>query len=68
MFFEAVIANWLSQGKQPNGLLFRLQGFDKGETGCEVLWGISNVTDATNELSVQIDMYSLMVDVVFTDG
>lgn len=30
MFNEAVIANWLSNGKQPNGMIIRLQGFDKG--------------------------------------
>lgn len=33
MFFEAVIMNWLSNGKQPNGLMLRLQGFDKGVFG-----------------------------------
>ena len=33
MFFEAVIANWLSNGKQPNGMVVRLQGFDKGIFG-----------------------------------
>lgn len=30
MFSEAVIANWLSDGKQPNGMIIRIQGFDKG--------------------------------------
>lgn len=33
MFFEAVIMNWLSDGAQPNGMLLRLQGFDKGVFG-----------------------------------
>lgn len=32
-FFEAAIANWLSNGKQPNGMLVRLQGFDRGIFG-----------------------------------
>lgn len=30
LFNEAIIANWLSNGKQPNGMIIRLQGFDKG--------------------------------------
>ena len=29
MFNEAIIANWLSNGNQGNGMLVRLQGFDK---------------------------------------
>lgn len=33
MFYEAIIANWLSNGKQPNGMVVRLQGFDKGIFG-----------------------------------
>jgi pyruvate/2-oxoglutarate/acetoin dehydrogenase E1 component len=33
MFFEAIIANWLSNSKQPNGMIIRLQGFDKGIFG-----------------------------------
>eukprot|EP01051_Picozoa_sp_SAG22_P017305 SAG22_NODE_2638_length_2347_cov_2.305605_2_plen_230_part_00 len=33
MFFEAVIANWLTAGGQPNGMVIRLQGFDKGVFG-----------------------------------
>jgi len=33
MFFEAVITNWLSAGKQPCGMVIRLQGFDKGVFG-----------------------------------
>lgn len=33
MFFEAIISNWLSNGKQPNGMVIRLQGFDKGIFG-----------------------------------
>eukprot|EP01125_Pyxidicula_operculata_P010749 TRINITY_DN3538_c0_g1_i1.p1 TRINITY_DN3538_c0_g1~~TRINITY_DN3538_c0_g1_i1.p1 ORF type:complete len:755 (-),score=141.84 TRINITY_DN3538_c0_g1_i1:181-2445(-) len=33
MYFEAIISNWLSNGKQPNGMLIRLQGFDKGVFG-----------------------------------
>lgn len=33
MFFEAVISNWLSNGAQPNGMVIRLQGFDKGVFG-----------------------------------
>lgn len=33
MFFEGVIMNWLSNGKQTNGMVIRLQGFDKGKFG-----------------------------------
>eukprot|EP01126_Amoeba_proteus_P036444 TRINITY_DN3715_c0_g1_i1.p1 TRINITY_DN3715_c0_g1~~TRINITY_DN3715_c0_g1_i1.p1 ORF type:complete len:419 (-),score=97.14 TRINITY_DN3715_c0_g1_i1:81-1337(-) len=33
MFFEACISNWLSNGKQPNGMIIRLQGFGKGVFG-----------------------------------
>ncbi len=33
MFFEAIISNWLSNHKQPNGMIIRLQGFDKGVFG-----------------------------------
>lgn len=33
MFFEAVIMNWLSVGKRPNGMIIRMQGFDKGVFG-----------------------------------
>lgn len=33
MFFEAAIMNWLSQGRQPNGMIVRLQGFGKGIFG-----------------------------------
>eukprot|EP01052_Picozoa_sp_SAG31_P031815 SAG31_NODE_3414_length_4302_cov_20.546239_6_plen_94_part_00 len=33
MFFEAVIAHWLTAGNQPNGMVIRLQGFDKGVFG-----------------------------------
>lgn len=33
MFFEAVIMNWLSAGRQPCGMVIRLQGFDKGVFG-----------------------------------
>ena len=33
MFYEAAITNWLSNGKQPNGMFIRLQGFDKGVFG-----------------------------------
>ncbi len=29
MFYEAIIMNWLTNGKQPNGMIVRLQGFDK---------------------------------------
>eukprot|EP01065_Artemidia_motanka_P042786 TRINITY_DN5793_c1_g1_i1.p1 TRINITY_DN5793_c1_g1~~TRINITY_DN5793_c1_g1_i1.p1 ORF type:complete len:824 (+),score=262.69 TRINITY_DN5793_c1_g1_i1:72-2543(+) len=32
-FFEAAIFNWLSAGKQPNGMVIRLQGFDRGVFG-----------------------------------
>eukprot|EP00755_Sulcionema_specki_P025692 Sspe_Gene.83899::Locus_55048_Transcript_1_1_Confidence_1.000_Length_2406::g.83899::m.83899/K11381/bkdA; 2-oxoisovalerate dehydrogenase E1 component len=32
-YFEAAIFNWLSSGKQPNGMIFRLQGFDRGVFG-----------------------------------
>lgn len=33
MFAEAIIANWMSNGRQPNGMIIRLQGFDKGVFG-----------------------------------
>ena len=33
MFFEAIISNWLSNGQRPNGMIIRLQGFDKGVFG-----------------------------------
>jgi 2-oxoisovalerate dehydrogenase E1 component len=33
MFYEAIISNWLSNGNQPNGMIIRLQGFDKGVFG-----------------------------------
>ena len=33
MFTEACIMNWLSQGRQPNGMIFRLQGFGRGVFG-----------------------------------
>ena len=33
MFFESILMNWLSHGKQPNGLLIRLQGFGNGTFG-----------------------------------
>jgi len=32
-FFEAVIMHWLTDGKQPNGMIIRLQGFDRGVFG-----------------------------------
>jgi len=33
MFFEAVVMNWLSAGTRSNGMVIRLQGFDKGVFG-----------------------------------
>jgi len=33
IFFEACIMNWVSAGKQPCGMVIRLQGFDKGVFG-----------------------------------
>jgi 2-oxoisovalerate dehydrogenase E1 component len=33
MFYEAILMHWLSKGQQPNGMLIRLQGFDKGVFG-----------------------------------
>jgi hypothetical protein len=33
MFEEAAIMNWLSNGKQPNGMIIRLQGFGRGIFG-----------------------------------
>lgn len=33
MFTEACLLNWLSAGQQRNGMLIRLQGFDKGTFG-----------------------------------
>eukprot|EP00931_Biecheleriopsis_adriatica_P021941 TRINITY_DN14214_c1_g1_i2.p1 TRINITY_DN14214_c1_g1~~TRINITY_DN14214_c1_g1_i2.p1 ORF type:complete len:783 (-),score=164.15 TRINITY_DN14214_c1_g1_i2:115-2442(-) len=32
-FYEAAINYWLSDGKQPNGMIIRLQGFDRGVFG-----------------------------------
>lgn len=33
MFNELVLLNWLSNGRQPCGMVVRLQGFDKGIFG-----------------------------------
>ena len=33
MFFEAVLAHWLTNGRQPNGMMVRLQGFGDGVFG-----------------------------------
>ena len=33
MFFEAAVMHWLSNGTSPNGMVIRLQGFDKGVFG-----------------------------------
>ena len=33
MFFEMALMHWLSNGKQPNGLMIRLQGFGEGIFG-----------------------------------
>lgn len=33
MFYESAIAHWLSRGQQNNGMVIRLQGFDKGIFG-----------------------------------
>ena len=33
MFYEIGIMNWLSAGQQPNGMIIRLQGFDRGLFG-----------------------------------
>lgn len=33
MYYEAIITHWLTNGKQKDGLLIRLQGFDKGVFG-----------------------------------
>eukprot|EP00929_Paragymnodinium_shiwhaense_P077325 TRINITY_DN39818_c0_g2_i1.p1 TRINITY_DN39818_c0_g2~~TRINITY_DN39818_c0_g2_i1.p1 ORF type:complete len:777 (-),score=162.47 TRINITY_DN39818_c0_g2_i1:152-2482(-) len=33
MFYEACLMNWVSAGKQPAGMLVRMQGFDKGVFG-----------------------------------
>ena len=33
MFYEIGITNWLSNGQQPNGMVVRLQGFDRGLFG-----------------------------------
>jgi len=33
MFFEAIIMHWLSNGKSPNGMIIRLQGFGPGVFG-----------------------------------
>jgi len=33
LFFEAALMNWLSVHKQPNGMIFRLQGFGRGVFG-----------------------------------
>lgn len=32
-FQESIITHWLSNGTQPNGMIYRLQGFDKGVFG-----------------------------------
>jgi len=33
MFHEIAVMNWLSAGKRPNGMIIRLQGFDRGLFG-----------------------------------
>lgn len=33
MFYEAGILHWLTNGRQPNGMIIRLQGFDRGVFG-----------------------------------
>jgi hypothetical protein len=33
MFGEAAVSNWLTNGRHPNGMIIRLQGFDKGVFG-----------------------------------
>ena len=33
MFYEAAISTWLSNGSKPNGMIIRLQGFDRGVFG-----------------------------------
>jgi 2-oxoisovalerate dehydrogenase E1 component len=33
MFYEIAISNWLTNGKLPNGMIIRLQGFDRGVFG-----------------------------------
>ena len=33
MFYEAGILHWLTNGRQPNGMVVRLQGFDRGIFG-----------------------------------
>jgi pyruvate/2-oxoglutarate/acetoin dehydrogenase E1 component/TPP-dependent pyruvate/acetoin dehydrogenase alpha subunit len=33
MFYEIAIMNWLSAGQRPNGMVIRLQGFDRGLFG-----------------------------------
>ena len=33
MFYEIAITNWLTAGKRPNGMVVRLQGFDRGLFG-----------------------------------
>lgn len=33
LFYEIAITNWLSAGRQPNGMVIRLQGFDRGVFG-----------------------------------
>ena len=33
MFYELAISNWLSNAQRPNGMILRIQGFDKGVFG-----------------------------------
>ena len=33
MFYEIAVMNWLSAGQRPNGMVIRLQGFDRGLFG-----------------------------------
>jgi hypothetical protein len=33
MFYELAISNWLSNAQRPNGMIIRIQGFDKGVFG-----------------------------------
>ena len=43
VFYELAIAHWLSNGQRPNGMVIRLQGFDRGLFLCgnqPLVWGV----------------------------
>lgn len=51
MFYEIAMSNWLTNGKCPNGMIIRLQGFDRGVFG-----GNFHTTNMLPHLPPGVDM------------